>query len=215
MKTTISSGCRIALAFLFVVFVIGQASANSQKEAGQMSKKSNASQQSVSLKESGSNDTNANDTNSNDTSAIANELASIKQQVLKLNRDLFILEEDLLFPASSQVSVFVSVDIGKFFSLDSVELKIDGKNVAGFLYTERQRKALEQGGIQGLYQGNIKKGEHELTAIFTGFDNEQRPIKRAANYQFSKDDEAVMIELKLEDRTNNYRAQVVVEEWLL
>lgn len=200
MKTTISSGCRIALAFLFVVFVIGQASANSQKEAGQMSKKSNASQQSA---------------NAKDTSAIANELASIKQQVLKLNRDLFILEEDLLFPASSQVSVFVSVDIGKFFSLDSVELKIDGKNVAGFLYTERQRKALEQGGIQGLYQGNIKKGEHELTAIFTGFDNEQRPIKRAANYQFSKDDEAVMIELKLEDRTNNYRAQVVVEEWLL
>lgn len=150
-----------------------------------------------------------------DSSKLTEQLADIKQQVLKLNRELFILEEDLLFPASTLVAVFVSVDIGKFFSLDSVELKIDGKNVAGFLYTERQRKSLEQGGIQELYQGNVKKGEHQLTAIFTGFDNEKRPIKRAANYSFTKEDEAVMIELKLEDQTSTYRAQVTIEEWLL
>ena len=150
-----------------------------------------------------------------ESSALANELEDIKQQVLKLNRELFILEEDLLFPASTQIAVFVSVDIGKFFTLDSVELKIDDEDVAGFLYTERQRKALEEGGIQGLYQGNLKKGEHELTAIFIGYDNEKRPVKRAANYQFFKEDDAIMLELKIEDQTQDYRAKVVVEEWLL
>ena len=147
--------------------------------------------------------------------ALSTELEDIKKQVLKLNRDLFILEEDLLFPASTQVAVFVSVDVGRFFKVDSVELKINDKNVAGFLYTERQRKALEKGGIQQVYLGNLKEGKHQLTAIFTGFDGEGRSTKRAVTHQFEKDDDVVMIELKVEDNESSYRANVRVEEWVL
>ena len=153
--------------------------------------------------------------NQPENSDIAQEIELLKQEVIKLNRELYILEEDLLFPASTQVAVFVSVDIGRFLTLDSVELKINGKQVAGFLYTERQRISLEQGGIQRLYQGNLKTGEHELTAIFIGLDNEQRTVKRAVNYRFEKEDEAVMIELKLEDNNQKYQAEVVVDEWVL
>jgi hypothetical protein len=147
--------------------------------------------------------------------ALSTELEDIKKQVLKLNRDLFILEEDLLFPASTQVAVFVSVDVGRFFKVDSVELKINDKDVAGFLYTERQRKALEQGGIQRVYLGNLKEGKHQLTAIFTGFDGEGRTTQRAITHQFEKDDDVVMIELKIEDNESNYRANINVEEWIL
>jgi len=146
---------------------------------------------------------------------LSTQLEDIKKQVLKLNRDLFILEEDLLFPASTQVAVFVSVDVGRFFKIDSVELKINDKNVAGFLYTERQRKALEKGGIQQVYLGNLKEGKHQLTAIFTGFDGEGRSTKRAVTHQFEKDDDVVMIELKVEDNESSYRAKVRVEEWVL
>jgi len=149
------------------------------------------------------------------TGSLAQELEDIKSQVLSLNRDLFILEEDLLFPASTQVAVFVSVDVGRFLTLDSVELKINEKNVAGFLYTQRQRKALEQGGIQRLYVGNLKVGEHQLTAIFSGVDGEGRSVKRAVTHDFEKDDETVMIELKVQDNTGSYRADVKVEEWVL
>jgi hypothetical protein len=146
---------------------------------------------------------------------LSTELEDIKKQVLKLNRDLFILEEDLLFPASTQVAVFVSVDIGRFFKVDSVELKINDKDVAGFLYTERQRKALEQGGIQRVYLGNLKEGKHQLTAIFTGIDGEGRTTQRAITHPFEKDDDVVMIELKIEDNESNYRANINVEEWIL
>ena len=146
---------------------------------------------------------------------LSTELEDIKKQVLKLNRDLFILEEDLLFPASTQVAVFVSVDIGRFFKVDSVELKINDKDVAGFLYTERQRKALEQGGIQRIYLGNLKEGKHQLTAIFTGIDGEGRTTQRAITHAFEKDDDVVMIELKIEDNESNYRANINVEEWIL
>jgi hypothetical protein len=147
--------------------------------------------------------------------ALASELEDIKSQVLKLNRDLFILEEDLLFPASTQIAVFVSVDVGRFLKLDSVELKIDDNNVSGFLYTERQRKALEQGGIQRIYLGNLKMGPHLLTAIFTGNDAEGRTVQRAISHNFDKTDETVMIELKVEDSESSYRADIKVEQWVL
>ncbi|GGP99484.1 AraC family transcriptional regulator [Shewanella ulleungensis] len=151
----------------------------------------------------------------NNKGALASELEDIKSQVLKLNRDLFILEEDLLFPASTQIAVFVSVDVGRFLKLDSVELKIDDNNVSGFLYTERQRKALEQGGIQRIYLGNIKMGPHLLTAIFTGNDAEGRTVQRAITHNFDKTDETVMIELKVEDSESSYRADIKVEQWAL
>jgi hypothetical protein len=146
---------------------------------------------------------------------VANDIEQIKKEVLKLNRELFILEEDLLFPASTQVSVFVSVDIGRFFTLDSVELKLNDEEVAGFLYTKRQRQSLEKGGIQRLFKGNLKTGQHQLTAIFIGLDNEQRTVKRAVTHQFEKEDDAVMIELKVEDNTRKFQAEVNVEEWSL
>jgi hypothetical protein len=149
------------------------------------------------------------------SSDIANDIEQIQKAVLKLNRELFILEEDLLFPANTQISVFVSVDIGRFFTLDSVELKINDQDVAGFLYTKRQRESLEQGGIQRLFKGNLKVGQHQLTAIFIGLDHEQRTVKRAISYQFEKEDEAVMIELKVQDNTKNLQAEVNVEEWSL
>ena len=55
--------------------------------------------------------------------------------MIKLNRDLLVLEEELLFPASTQVALFVSMDVGKLFELDSVQIKLDDKVVANHLYT--------------------------------------------------------------------------------
>jgi hypothetical protein len=149
------------------------------------------------------------------SSELTQQLEDLKSQVLQLNRELFILEEDLLFPASTQIALFVSVDTGRFFAIDSVEVKINDKDVAGFLYTDRQRDALEQGGIQKLYLGNLKMGPYQLTAIFTGVDQEGRMVKRAAEYEFEKEDDSLMIELKVVDNKKNNRSQVVIDEWVL
>jgi hypothetical protein len=56
----------------------------------------------------------------------AGNLESVKQDLIELKRDLVILEEDLLYPASSQVAVFLSMDVGEFFALDAVTVKLDG-----------------------------------------------------------------------------------------
>lgn len=71
-----------------------------------------------------------------DDKAVAETVEDLKKQVISLNRDLFILEEDLLFPASTQVAVFLSVDAGEFLKLDSVKLKVDG-DVVGCLSVYR------------------------------------------------------------------------------
>ena len=106
------------------------------------------------------------------------ETQDLKKQVLDLNRDLFLLEEELLFPSNTQTAVFISMDVGEFFGLDSVELKIDDKDVANYLYTEREAEALLKGGVQRLFIGNLKAGEHELVAVFTGQGPHTRDYRR-------------------------------------
>ena len=66
------------------------------------------------------------------------DIQELKEEVLEVNRDLYILEEELLYPASTQVAVYVSVDVGDFFDLDSVQVMLNEKVVANYLYTERE-----------------------------------------------------------------------------
>lgn len=145
--------------------------------------------------------------------SVSEQVQVLKEQVLELNRDLFILEEELLFPATTQVAVFVSVDTGEFFSLDAIELKIDDKTVTHYLYTDRQVDALHRGGVQRLYVGNIRLGEHEVSAFFTGRGKEGRDFRRAASLQFEKGTEAKMLELKIVDSTADYQTDFSIVEW--
>ena len=73
-----------------------------------------------------------------DTRALDEEVQAIKKEVVDLNRDLFVLEEELLFPANTQVAVFLSMDVGEFFALDTVELRMDDRQVTKYLYTPRE-----------------------------------------------------------------------------
>jgi hypothetical protein len=137
----------------------------------------------------------------------------LKKQVLDLNRDLFLLEEELLFPSNTQTAVFVAMDVGEFFGLDSVELKIDNKAVANYLYTEREESALVKGGVQRLYIGNLKAGDHELVAVFTGGGPHARDYRRATSVKFEKGIGPKYIELTISDRASKQQPEFVVKEW--
>ncbi|WP_449285209.1 AraC family transcriptional regulator [Marinobacter sp. PE14] len=148
-----------------------------------------------------------------DDSAVAEQVEALKKKVIRLNRDLFILEEDLLFPANTQVAVFLSVDAGKFLKLNAVKLKVDDEIVASHLYTERQVTALERGGMQRLYVGNLKTGVHEMTAFVEGIGPDQRPYKQAASLEFEKGTGTAALEIRVEDRSSNYQPSVSIVEW--
>ena len=141
------------------------------------------------------------------------DVQSLKKEVLDLNRDLFLLEEDLLFPANSQVAFFVSLDVGEYFELDSVSIKIDGKEVANYLYTAREADALVRGGVHRVHMANLKTGEHEIIAIFTGKGPNVRDYRRGATTVIDKGIGAKYLELEITDRVKKQQPEFVVKEW--
>lgn len=152
-------------------------------------------------------------TKQNDNRTLDARVQTLKKEVKTLNRDLFILEEELLFPSSTQVAIFLSIDVGEFFRLDSVQVKIDDKIVANHLYTKRELGALERGGVQRLFMGNVKSGEHELVASFRGPGPNNREYKRATTITFKKDSAAKYMELKIMDASHKLQPEFVVKEW--
>ena len=148
-----------------------------------------------------------------DTRALDEEAQSLKKDVVDLNRDLYVLEEELLYPANTQVAVFVSMDVGTFFGLDSVELKIDRKEVANYLYTPREVDALMKGGVQKIYVGNLKTGPHELVAFFTGKGPNDRDYRRGASIKFDKSIGAHYLELKINDRQHRLQPEFEIKDW--
>jgi len=133
-----------------------------------------------------------------DPETMQQEMQSLKEKILQVNRDLFILEEDLLFPSSTQVNVFVSYDALEYFQLDGVSLKINDRPISNHLYTERELKAMNRGAVQRLFTGNLPVGEHELVAVVTGVGPEGRDYKRAVSMAFEKTSGTKYIELTIE-----------------
>lgn len=148
-----------------------------------------------------------------DTRALDETVQDLKKDVVDLNKELFVLEEELLFPANTQVAVFVSMDIGEFFALDSLTLKIDNKEVANYLYTPREAEALLKGGVHRVYLGNLKVGDHQLVAFFNGKGPNERDYKRGANLKFEKGVGAKYLELKITDRQRKGQPEFAIKDW--
>jgi hypothetical protein len=148
-----------------------------------------------------------------DTRGLDQEVQGLKKDVVDLNRELFVLEEELLFPANTQVAVFVSMDVGDFFALDTVTLKIDQKEVINYLYTPREVEALLKGGVHRLYLGNLKVGKHELVAFFSGKGPNDRDYKRGATLKFEKGIGAKYLELKINDRQRRQQPEFEIKDW--
>jgi len=147
------------------------------------------------------------------TAGLDERVQQAKLDVIKLNRDLLVLEEELLFPASTQVALFVSMDVGKLFELDSVQIKLDDKLVTNVLYTPAEVQALHRGGVQRVYLGNLKSGSHEIVAFFTGGGPHQRDYKRGTTIKFDKGTGASYVELRIKDSTGKLQPEFDVKVW--
>ena len=140
-------------------------------------------------------------------------IQDVKGEVIRLNRDLLVLEEELLFPANTQVALFVSMDVGKLFSLDSVQIKLDDKPVTNYLYTPAEVSALHRGGVQRVFVGNLKSGEHTIVAFFTGGGPHERDYKRGTTIKFDKGVEPKYIELQIKDSQAKLQPEFDVKVW--
>ena len=125
------------------------------------------------------------------------QVQEIKGDVLSISAELTKLEEKLLYPSNTQVSVFVSLISGETFRLDSVEIQMDGKPVTHHLYTFKELEALRKGGVQRIYTGNVRTGEHDLEVSVVGKFEGGAGFRKTESFKVSKDVGPKIVEISL------------------
>ena len=125
------------------------------------------------------------------------QVQEIKSDVLRIAADLNQLEEKLLYPSNTQVAVFVSASKDKTFRLDAVEIQLGGRPVAHHIYTYKELEALQKGGVQRIYTGNIKTGQHHLQVSVIGKTDGNTDFHMTKDFTFTKDVGPKILELSL------------------
>jgi hypothetical protein len=122
----------------------------------------------------------------NEMKSLDGQVQEIKSDVLDIAAELGNLEERLLFPSNTQVAVFISVADDEDFRLDAVKIEINGQLATHHIYSFQELEALQKGGVQRAYTGNITTGAHELRVTMLGKLANGKDFSESGNYSFSK-----------------------------
>lgn len=125
------------------------------------------------------------------------QIQEIKSDVLSIATELNQLEEKLLYPSNTQVAVFVSLVSGETFRLDAAEIRLDGKPVAHHIYTFKELEALQKGGVQHIYTGNIKTGDHDLQVSVIGKSVGGGDFRKTNRFRINKGVGPEIVEISL------------------
>ncbi len=128
------------------------------------------------------------------------QVQEIKSDVLGIAAQLSLLEEKLLYPSTTQTAVFLSLVSGETFRLDSVEIQLDGKPVAHHLYSFKELEALQKGGVQRIYTGNVRSGEHEVQVQVLGKTAGGADLRQSERHTFTKGAGPRIVEISLAAR---------------
>ena len=123
------------------------------------------------------------------------QVQEIKSDVLNIAAELNNLEERLLFPSNTQVSLFVALEPEEDFRLDAVQVQINGDPVAHHIYSFKELEALQNGGVQRLYTGNVTTGNHLLNVSYSGKLKNGREVAGSSEFVFAKDVEPKILGL--------------------
>lgn len=141
-------------------------------------------------------ETSANGIASNDQlKKLDLQVQDIKKDTLDISIGLTQLEEKLVYPQATQISVFLALDQDDKFRLDAAKIMIDGKEVVSHIYISNELEALQHGGVQRIYMGNIGSGEHVMDVALAGRSKGNNDYQKNASYKFTKGTGAKLIEI--------------------
>ena len=129
---------------------------------------------------------NAESLSSEDIRSLDGQVQEIKSDVLSIASELNNLEERLLYPSNTQVAVFVSIAEDDEFRLDAVQIEIDGQLSTHHIYSFKELEALQKGGVQRIFTGNIATGNHELSVTMVGKLKSGDDFNQSGNFAFAK-----------------------------
>ena len=125
------------------------------------------------------------------------QVQEIKSDVLGIAADLTRLEEKLLYPSNTQISVFVSIASGETFRLDAMRIDVDGKLATHFIYGFKELDALQHGGVQRIFTGNVPTGAHEIAVSVNNKTQFDKVFNHSETFAFSKGVEPKLLGITL------------------
>lgn len=145
--------------------------------------------------------------------AIDHEVQQIKQEILDINRELWVLEEELLFPPERRLTVFLSVDSGTTLDLELLKIELNGQPLADHHYSDAEMQALRKGGVQKPYIGKIENGDYVLKARLQGVTAKDRVFDLETNVTFTKKKGTKNIELQVSESRFRRLPQLTAQIW--
>jgi hypothetical protein len=114
------------------------------------------------------------------------QVQEVKSDVLSIAAELARLEERLLYPSNTHLAVFIALAERDSLRLDAVQIQIDGQPVAHSIYSFKELEALQKGGVQRIYTGNVATGEHQIEVTIVGKLDTGKDYNRTERFAFSK-----------------------------
>ncbi len=133
------------------------------------------------------------------------QVQEIKADALAIAAELNQLEEKLLYPSNTQISVFVTLSADETFRLDTIEVEVDKEPVARHIYTFKELEALQKGGVQRLYTGNITTGDHEIRVFVSGKSTSGSDTKESKHFKVHKKVGPKIVEISLAPHSINLK----------
>ena len=128
----------------------------------------------------------AQDLSHNDMRSLDGQVQEIKSDVLSIASELNNLEERLLYPSNTQISVFVELAEAGDFRLDAVHVTINGDLATHHIYSFKELEALQKGGVQRIYTGNIPTGDHQISVTMNGKLKNGNDFSESGSFAFAK-----------------------------
>ncbi|MCZ6880054.1 MAG: hypothetical protein O7F13_02875 [Gammaproteobacteria bacterium] len=128
----------------------------------------------------------AQDLSGDSMRSLDGQVQEIKSDVLSIASELNTLEERLLFPSHTQISLFVSIAENDEFRLDAVQVEINGELATHHIYSFKELDALQNGGVQKIYTGNLTTGDHQLNVTMIGKLKNGKEFNESGSFVFTK-----------------------------
>jgi hypothetical protein len=128
----------------------------------------------------------ADELSGSDMKSLDGQVQEIKSDVLSIASELSTLEERLLYPSGTQIALFVSLAPEESFRLDAVQIEIDGELATHHIYSFKELEALQKGGVQRIYTGNVPTGNHQISVTMSGKLKNGKDFSQSDNFSFAK-----------------------------
>ena len=141
--------------------------------------------------------TQAQEPSADDIRGLDEQVQDVKTEVLDIAAEFNRLEQRLLYPSATRLTVSLAMIANEDVRLSAVEVRLDGDLVAHHVYSDGEVEALQKGGVQTLHTGNVAAGEHELAVRAIGKHAAGTDFVRRGRHVFTKGVEAKALKIMI------------------